>query len=92
MITTIETRIDRKWLERKPKHELASIILANIYKIDLFAEESKHLIGVADDMARAAKLLGAELVKLRKDALLDGLLFGASEAIAAYEKIRDTVL
>lgn len=39
LITT--TRISHQWLERKPKHELASIILANIDKIDLFADENR---------------------------------------------------
>lgn len=41
------TRISRKWLERKPKHELASIIMANIDKIDLFAEERKAVLPAA---------------------------------------------
>ena len=33
----ITTRIRPKWLERKTKHELASIIFANIDRVDLFA-------------------------------------------------------
>ena len=33
----VTTRISHKWLERKSKHELVSIILANIDQINLFA-------------------------------------------------------
>lgn len=36
--TTTTTRISRKWLERKSKHELAGIIMNNLDKIDLFAD------------------------------------------------------
>ena len=36
----VTTRISPKWLERKTKHELASIIFANIDRIDLFASAS----------------------------------------------------
>ena len=38
-ITTTTTRISSKWLERKSKHELAGIIMNNLDKIDLFADE-----------------------------------------------------
>jgi len=37
----ITTRINRKWLERKPKHELASIIMSNLGRINLFAEHGE---------------------------------------------------
>jgi hypothetical protein len=40
-IMEVFSRIDRKWLERKTKRELSSIILNNLDRIDLFAEESQ---------------------------------------------------
>ena len=36
----VTTRISHKWLERKSKRELASIIMANLDRIDLFADQS----------------------------------------------------
>jgi hypothetical protein len=36
----ITTRISHKWLERKHKHELASIIMSNLDRINLFADYS----------------------------------------------------
>lgn len=38
-IYTVTTRISRRWLERKTKSELASIIMANIDSIELFKDE-----------------------------------------------------
>lgn len=52
MILTVTTRISRKWLERKSKAELASIILANIDKIDLFADESTLKCEIERETAR----------------------------------------
>lgn len=37
-IIEVTTRISHKWLERKHKHELASIIMANLDRINLFAD------------------------------------------------------
>lgn len=38
------SRISQRWLERKTKADLARIIMANLDKIDLFADESKQEI------------------------------------------------
>lgn len=45
-VITVTTTITRKWLERKSKFELASIILANVHlgKIDMFAEDQSAAI------------------------------------------------
>jgi hypothetical protein len=40
-IFEITTRVSHKWLERKTKHELASIIMNNIDRIDLFAADRR---------------------------------------------------
>lgn len=91
------TRISRKWLERKPKHELASIIMANIDKIDLFADENTDgssaltaAIAEARDEGRragleeAAAAINAKL-KAAKNAAADELkiltLMGAANTL-----------
>lgn len=56
-VYTVTTRISRKWLERKTKSELASIILNNIDRIDLFAEKSELIRDVVAETAnRCAEL------------------------------------
>ena len=40
-IMEVTTKISRKWLERKSKCELASIIMNNLDKINLFAERDE---------------------------------------------------
>lgn len=52
------TRISREWLERKPKQELASIIMANLDKIDLFAMADP--CGQIGGIVRAAHAQGAK--------------------------------
>ena len=44
----ITTRISHRWLERKTKHELASIIMNNIDRISLFAEPDKGVRSRSD--------------------------------------------
>ena len=39
-ITATTTRISHRWLKRKTKRELASIIMANIYHIAIFAGQN----------------------------------------------------
>lgn len=52
------TRISREWLERKPKHELASVIMANLDRIDLFAQSDP--CGQIGDIIRAAYTQGGK--------------------------------
>lgn len=65
--------------------ELDEILVDNSKVNALMVEQLR----AADELAKTTKALGEEIVKLRGDSLLDGLLFQASEALAAYEKARN---
>lgn len=67
-VIEVTTRISHKWLMQKSKAELASIIMANLDRIDLFAE-ARPTIPVFVEVAEAA-------VKATDDAwieILDGV-------------------
>jgi hypothetical protein len=86
-IVEVTTRISKRWLMRKSKDELASIIMANIDHIDLFSEEYGQMLSILEARGRDAEHI---IGKYQEDLRRIGRVACGEDQLEDHEAIDDT--